>query len=259
MGSSFPVKIQTDQSGIIEQLTQENELLKSICSEAVAERLQLLNKRTIELQSERDNLAGQVAQTEKRIKEVQQQAVQLVAEAKKRHDDGSSRQKGVWESRVYELNSEINKLKGSLKVKDEEINKLNQLIREQELKIKEQSSLLVGRCEEIERLQALDEKVTSVLEIVTSSFDLLKNKVNSCSNTEEVKRAVEQVEKDVVTQLKTGDIKEEYIKIMQLKAEGLTQKQIAEMLYPSESGREQKVIKRIKRGNKEGWFELINS
>lgn len=247
------LKIQTDQSGIIEQLNQENELLKEILSIAAAEKMQQLDKENKILISERDNLQGQVSQTEKRIKEVKEQAQQLIAEANKKHEHGSATQKGMFQSQIYDLEQQIYNLQQSQKVKDNKIIELNAQIREQELRITESKSLLIGRDEEIERLQALDEKVTSVLEIVTSSFELLKEKFNSCSNIEDMKKAVDQAEKEVVSQLKTGNIKEEYIEIMRLKSQGLTQKAIAEKLYPNEAGREQKVIKRIKRGQKENW------
>lgn len=86
------------------------EYLEGLVGRLTQEKLEQLESEVKTLTSERANLIGQLSQYDETVKAIKAEAAARIEAANKSHADGSSRQRGVWESQVSELRFQNNKL-----------------------------------------------------------------------------------------------------------------------------------------------------
>lgn len=166
--------------GLVGRLTQEK--LESLESEVKA------------LTSERDNLRGQLSQYDETVKAVKAEAAARIEAANKSHADGSSRQRGVWESQVSELRFQNNKLAAEKLAANKEVDTLKSEVSRLEGEVKSKEIKL----EMIEQMNAkLDQILEAVQKLAESGaaperiIDIIQDVKNETSRIEKIKALVD--------------------------------------------------------------------
>lgn len=158
------------------------EYLEGLVGRLTQEKLESLESEVKTLTSERDNLRGQLSQYEETVKAIKAEAAARIEAANKSHSDGSSRQRGVWEAKVRDLSTDLNRseAKVSSLSKEVEILKSENIRLEGELKSKE---IKIGLLEE------MNSKLDQILSIV-------KGLAEGGASNEEIIKAVNNISLD---------------------------------------------------------------
>lgn len=254
MGESLKLFQGSVSVEMYEDLKSQLDLLKEVCEVSVAERIKTLEEENKILTSERDTLRGRVEESDSRLKEVKKYADQIIKDNNKKHEDGRARQAGVWEGRVRELDSINSKLESEVRLKTRRIDELEHQVQDKDIRIAEVESLLKSRCEEIERLQALDIKLDTVLEIVINTKDKIELMINKNCSGGEIIDTLEKMTSSVTSGIDYELIEEECRKIHELSSKGYTDKDIGKMLWPE---LKQSAIKVLKRRRSPSWKKIF--
>lgn len=193
------------------KLIEENNFLKEFIRGASVEKIEALESDVKTLTSERDNLRGQLSQYDETVKAIKAEAAARIEAATKSHTDGSNRQRGVWEAKVRDLASDLNRseakvanlskeveslksenirLEGELKSKDVEIGLLKTLVSTTdrvETKIDEildivksliksgaPAEVILDKIEEVKRVSSVEERIRALVSLEAQGFTSAK-------------------------------------------------------------------------------------
>lgn len=144
--------------------------LESLVGKAVQEKMEAKDSLIESLTSERDTLLGKVSQfealesairaeTDAKIKAVKAEADAKVQAANKAHADGSSRQRGVYESRLSDTELELSKTQGKLKKSEEE----NEQLKSDNIRLKNE---IKNNEIKLDLLEQMNAKLDQIIEMV---------------------------------------------------------------------------------------------
>ena len=164
--------------------------LERLVGKAVQEKMEVKDSLIESLTSERDNLLGKVSQfealekairaeTDAKIKAVKAEAAARIEAANKSHADGSSRQRGVWESQVSELRFQNNKLAAEKLAASKEVDTLRSEVSRLESKVKNKEI-------KIDLLEEMNSKLDQILDIV-------KGLAESGASTQQIIEKIDEV------------------------------------------------------------------
>lgn len=164
------------------------EYLEGLVGRLTQEKLESLESEVKALTSERANLKGQLSQYDETVKAIKAEAAARIEAANKSHADGSSRQRGVWESQVSELKFQNNKLAAEKLAVSKEVDNLKSEVRrlEGELKSKEIRIELLGE---------MNSKLDQILEIVKSLAESGASSQQIIEKIQEVKNESSRLDK----------------------------------------------------------------
>jgi hypothetical protein len=206
--------------------------LESLVGQLSTEKIQQLQAENKALTAERDSLKGQVLQYSKTLAEVKAQADLRIQEAEKRHSDESARQRGVWENRVNDQQSDINRLTAENGKHKSEIESLKSKLQESETLRIEVEGKLNQELIKVELLEDTNSKVTEILEIV-------KGLAASGATSQEIKKTIDRMTTSV-------EDKEALVaNVFSMKNQGIKGKEIGETL-----GIDEREVSRIYTGAK---------
>ena len=135
------------------------EYLEGLVGRLTQEKLEQLESEVKALTSERENLKGQLSQYDETVKAIKAEAAARIEAANKSHADGSSRQRGVWESQVSELRFQNNKLAAEKLAASKEVDTLKSEVSRLE-------SELNNKKIKIDLLEEMNSKLDQILDIV---------------------------------------------------------------------------------------------
>lgn len=135
------------------------EYLEGLVGRLTQEKLESLELEVKALTSERANLEGQLSQYDETVKAIKAEAAARIEAANKSHADGSSRQRGVWESQVLELRFQNNKLAAEKLAASKEVETLKSEVNRLESEVKSKEIKL-------DILEQMNSKLDQILEIV---------------------------------------------------------------------------------------------
>lgn len=135
------------------------EYLEGLVGRLTQEKLEQLESEVKALTSERANLRGQLSQYDETVKAIKAEAAARIEAANKSHADGSSRQRGVWESQVSELRFQNNKLAAEKLAASKEVDTLKSEVSRLE-------SELNNKEIKLNLLEEMNSKLDQILEIV---------------------------------------------------------------------------------------------
>lgn len=135
------------------------EYLEGLVGRLTQEKLEQLESEVKALTSERANLEGQLSQYDETVKAIKAEAAARIEAANKSHADGSSRQRGVWESQVSELRFQNNKLAAEKLAANKEVDALKSEVSRLESEVKSKEI-------KIDLLEEMNSKLDQILEIV---------------------------------------------------------------------------------------------
>lgn len=133
--------------------------LEGLVGRLTQEKLEQLESEVKALTSERANLRGQLSQYDETVKAIKAEAAARIEAANKSHADGSSRQRGVWESQVSELRFQNNKLAAEKLAASKEVDTLKSEVSRLESEVKNKEI-------KIDLLEEMNSKLDQILEIV---------------------------------------------------------------------------------------------
>lgn len=164
------------------------EYLEGLVGRLTQEKLESLESEVKALTSERANLKGQLSQYDETVKAIKAEAAARIEAANKSHADGSSRQRGVWESQVSELKFQNNKLAAEKLAVSKEVDNLKSEVSrlEGELKSKEIRIELLGE---------MNSKLDQILEIVKSLAESGASSQQIIEKIQEVKNESSRLDK----------------------------------------------------------------
>lgn len=135
------------------------EYLEGLVGKLTQEKLESLESEIKALTSERANLKGQLSQYDETVKAIKAEAAARIEAANKSHADGSSRQRGVWESQVSELRFQNNKLAAEKLAASKEVDTLKSEVNRLESEVKSKEIKL-------EMLEQMNAKLDQIIEMV---------------------------------------------------------------------------------------------
>lgn len=135
------------------------EYLEGLVGKLTQEKLESLELEVKALTSERANLEGQLSQYDETVKAIKAEAAARIEAANKSHADGSSRQRGVWESQVSELRFQNNKLAAEKLAASKEVDTLKSEVSRLESEVKSKEIKL-------DILEQMNTKLDQILEMV---------------------------------------------------------------------------------------------
>ena len=135
------------------------EYLEGLVGRLTQEKLESLESEVKALTSERANLEGQLSQYDETVKAIKAEAAARIEAANKSHADGSSRQRGVWESQVSELRFQNNKLAAEKLAASKEVDTLKS-------EVSRLKSELNNKEIKLNILEQMNTKLDQILEIV---------------------------------------------------------------------------------------------
>lgn len=170
------------------------EYLEGLVGRLTQEKLESLESEVKALTSERANLMGQLSQYDKTVKAIKAEAAARIEAANKSHADGSSRQRGVWESQVSELRFQNNKLAAEkLAASNEvdalksEVSRLKSEVKSKEIKLDMLEQMNTKLDQIIEMVQNLAESGAAPERII----EVIQDVKNETSRIEKIKALVE--------------------------------------------------------------------
>ena len=135
------------------------EYLEGLVGRLTQEKLEQLESEVKALTSERENLKGQLSQYDETVKAIKAEAAARIEAANKSHADGSSRQRGVWESQVSELRFQNNKLAAEKLAASKEVDTLKSEVSRLESEVNNKKI-------KIDLLEEMNSKLDQILDIV---------------------------------------------------------------------------------------------
>ena len=135
------------------------EYLEGLVGRLTQEKLEQLESEVKTLTSEKANLKGQLSQYDETVKAIKAEAAARIEAANKSHADGSSRQRGVWESQVSELRFQNNKLAAEKLAASKEVDNLKSEVSRLESEVKSKEIKL-------DLLEEMNSKLDQILDIV---------------------------------------------------------------------------------------------
>lgn len=135
------------------------EYLEGLVGRLTQEKLEQLESEVKTLTSERANLIGQLSQYDETVKAIKAEAAARIEAANKSHADGSSRQRGVWESQVSELRFQNNKLAAEKLAASKEVDTLKSEVSRLESEVK-------SREIKLDILEQMNTKLDQIIEMV---------------------------------------------------------------------------------------------
>lgn len=135
------------------------EYLEGLVGRLTQEKLEQLESEVKTLTSERANLIGQLSQYDETVKAIKAEAAARIEAANKSHADGSSRQRGVWESQVSELKFQNNKLAAEKLAASKKVDTLKSEVSRLESEVKSKEIKL-------NLLEEMNSKLDQILDIV---------------------------------------------------------------------------------------------
>lgn len=135
------------------------EYLEGLVGRLTQEKLEQLESEVKTLTSEKANLKGQLSQYDETVKAIKAEAAARIEAANKSHADGSSRQRGVWESQVSELRFQNNKLAAEKLAASKEVDNLKSEVSRLESEVKSKEI-------KIDLLEEMNSKLDQILDIV---------------------------------------------------------------------------------------------
>lgn len=170
------------------------EYLEGLVGKLTQEKLESLELEVKALTSERANLKGQLSQYDETVKAIKAEAAARIEAANKSHADGSSRQRGVWESQVSELRFQNNKLAAEklaaskeVDTLKSEVSRLESEVKSKEIKLDLLEQMNTKLDQIIEMVQNLAESGASSQQIV----EVIQDVKNETSRIEKIKALVE--------------------------------------------------------------------
>lgn len=170
------------------------EYLEGLVGRLTQEKLESLELEVKALTSERANLKGQLSQYDETVKAIKAEAAARIEAANKSHADGSSRQRGVWESQVSELRFQNNKLAAEKLAASKEVDTLKSEVSRLESEVKNKEIRL-------DILEQMNSKLDQILEIVRGMaesgaaperiVEVIQEVKNETSRIEKIKALVE--------------------------------------------------------------------
>lgn len=135
------------------------EYLEGLVGKLTQEKLESLESEVKALTSERANLKGQLSQYDETVKAIKAEAAARIEAANKSHADGSSRQRGVWESQVSELRFQNNKLAAEKLAANKEVDNLKSEVNRLKSEVKSKEIKL-------DILEQMNTKLDQIIEMV---------------------------------------------------------------------------------------------
>lgn len=170
------------------------EYLEGLVGKLTQEKLESLESEVKALTSERANLRGQLSQYDETVKAIKAEAAARIEAANKSHADGSSRQRGVWESQVSELRFQNNKLAAEKLAASKEVDTLKSEVSRLESEVKSKEI-------KIDLLEQMNTKLDQILEIVKGLaesgeapekiVEVIQDVKNETSRIEKIKALIE--------------------------------------------------------------------
>lgn len=170
------------------------EYLEGLVGKLTQEKLESLELEVKALTSERANLEGQLSQYDETVKAIKAEAAARIEAANKSHADGSSRQRGVWESQVSELRFQNNKLAAEKLAASKEVDTLKSEVSRLESEVKSKEI-------KIDLLEQMNTKLDQILEIVKGLaesgeapekiVEVIQDVKNETSRIEKIKALIE--------------------------------------------------------------------
>lgn len=170
------------------------EYLEGLVGRLTREKLEQLESEVKALTSERANLIGQLSQYDETVKAIKAEAAARIEAANKSHADGSSRQRGVWESQVSELRFQNNKLAAEKLAASKEVDTLKSEVGRLESEVKSKEI-------KIDLLEQMNTKLDQILEIVKGLaesgeapekiVEVIQDVKNETSRIEKIKALIE--------------------------------------------------------------------
>ena len=170
------------------------EYLEGLVGRLTQEKLEQLESEVKALTSERANLKGQLSQYDETVKAIKAEAAARIEAANKSHADGSSRQRGVWESQVSELRFQNNKLAAEKLAASKEVDTLRSEVSRLESEVKSKEI-------KIDLLEQMNTKLDQILEIVKGLaesgeapekiVEVIQDVKNETSRIEKIKALIE--------------------------------------------------------------------
>lgn len=155
------------------------EYLEVLVGRLTQEKLESLELEVKALTSERANLEGQLSQYDETVKAIKAEAAARIEAANKSHADGSSRQRGVWESQVLELRFQNNKLAAEKLAASKEVDNLKS-------EVSRLKSELNNKKIKIDLLEEMNSKLDQILDIV-------KGLAESGASTQQIIEKIDEV------------------------------------------------------------------
>ena len=217
---------------LFESLQHDYDLINSVCSLAVAQKVTRLEQDNKELKSTNTLLEGQLKQAKEDIETIKKLAEDRVEKEKAHYEKNKNIQKGRHEEIKRDLETDIKGLELKNTKLETELKNKDSLIEKLETQHKVDVSLLISRDEEIERLVNIDKKLDDILVTVLKSFDTLTEKIINNSKKEDIVKTIEET-KNKITRRPTKDEKfEAYRRIHELREAGISNNEIAEAVFP---------------------------
>lgn len=170
------------------------EYLEGLVGRLTQEKLESLESEVKALTSEKANLMGQLSQYDETVKAIKAEAAARIEAANKSHADGSSRQRGVWESQVSELRFQNNKLaveklaaSKEVDTLKSEVSRLESEVRNKEIKLNILEEMNTKLDQIIEMVQNLAESGAAPERIV----EVIQDVKNESSRLDKIKALVE--------------------------------------------------------------------
>lgn len=244
---------------LYEALREEKELQDKWLKVSVARQLETLEKENSELRVERDSLRGQLEQVDKHIRDIKEQADKRVKELENKHESGRERQKGVWESRLNDSYIDIRSKEAEIKRLKQKISELETSREKLNNKFIESEALLKSRDEEIERLKSIESKIDTLYELLTSNLEEIKDMINSNKDKSEILETIEEMEETVKRKKARSkeEIEAENKEIIRMINEGMTDKEIANIIFKDYSSENSRKVALSKRKNTKGFKGLL--
>lgn len=183
------------------------EYLEGLVGKLTQEKLEQLNSEVKALTSECDNLRGQLSQYDETVKAIKAEAAARIEAANKSHANGSSRQRGVWESQVSELRFQNNKLAAEKLAASKEVDTLKSEVSRLESELKTQVV-------KVELLESIKSDTGQIL-------DLVKELASRGATASEIAEAVENI-----------SIRDKILALIKLESQGLRGQELLEQLRP---------------------------
>lgn len=181
--------------------------LEGLVGKLAREKIEGLESEVKALTSERDILKGRLSNYEAVVKAVKAEADAKIKAANKSHADGSSRQRGVWEAQIRELNAQINKLAADKLAANKEVNTLRSEVSRLEGDLKTQVV-------KVEMLESIKNDTSQILELV-------RDLASKGATASEIVEAVENV-----------SIRDKILVLIRLEGQGLKGPELLDQLRP---------------------------
>ena len=193
-------------------------------------------------------LEAQLSEKDNTIKEVKEQCEKRIENIKavKKRETEYVKEEALKNQRYNMQSKQIKPLEEELEKTKTELKEAQASLESVKAQNIENETLLKSRDDEIKRLKSIELKVDTLTEIITRNFESLIDLINKGSSKEEMIQAVEKVSESLGTKVTKEQIEQECKQIHDYLEQGLSQKEIANLMYPGLGRKEVKVSDRIK-------------